>query len=101
MLVTGSLTAAEAGTHPRGMGSTKTVRISGFRFEPRTVRIGVGTRVRFVNSSDMTHTATDEGAFDTGDIRPGRRAVVAFRRKGVFPYHCAIHPFMRGKIVVR
>jgi plastocyanin len=26
--------------------------------------------------------------------------VVRFNQKGTFRYHCKIHPFMRGKIVV-
>ena len=97
----GGLTSAEAGTDGSGAGAVKTVHISGFGFEPAVLRIRKGAKVRFTNSSGMTHTATDKGVFDTGDIRPGTTAVVRLRRKGAFPYHCLIHPFMRGKIIVR
>jgi plastocyanin len=83
-----------------GTGGPKVVNISGYAFEPRVVRVPEGARVRFINSSYMTHTATDEGVFNTGDIRPGRSAVVRLGRKGVYPYRCLIHPFMRGKIIV-
>ena len=46
------------------------------------------------------HTATDKGAFDTGRIKPGHSVSVRFGHKGTFSYHCSIHPFMHGKIVV-
>jgi plastocyanin len=91
---------ASAGAHAEAAGA-KLVNISGYAFEPRVLRVRKGARVRFTNTSYMTHTATDEGAFDTGDIRPGASAVVRLGRKGVYPYHCLIHPFMRGKIIVR
>jgi plastocyanin len=95
----------QGGPSPAGAraetAGAKLVNISGYAFEPRVLRVRKGARVRFTNSSYMTHTATDEGAFDTGDIRPGASAVVRLGRKGVYPYHCLIHPFMRGKIIVR
>jgi plastocyanin len=49
----------------------------------------------------MTHTARDGEVLNTGDIRPGDSAVVRVGRKGVYAYQCLIHPFMRGKIIVR
>ena len=33
-------------------------------------------------------------------INSGKSAAVRFQRKGTFAYHCKIHPFMHGKIVV-
>lgn len=89
-----------AGAHA-GAGGPRVVNISGYNFEPRVLKVRAGTKVRFENSSYMTHTATDEGVFNTGDIRPGHSAVIRLGRKGVYAYHCLIHPFMRGKIIVR
>lgn len=91
---------ASAGAHADEAGPTL-VNITGYKFEPRILRVRAGTKVRFENSSYMTHTATDEGVFNTGDIRPGHSAVVRLGRRGVFAYRCLIHPFMRGKIIVR
>ncbi len=54
----------------------------------------------FSNSAATAHTATDKGAFDTGRIKPGKSFAVRFEQKGTFSYHCKIHPFMHGKIVV-
>lgn len=78
----------------------KTVDISNFEFHPKTLSIGKGAQVVFSNSSGTAHTATDAGAFDTGRIQAGRSVAVRFRQKGTFRYHCTIHPFMHGKIVV-
>jgi plastocyanin len=78
----------------------KTVDIDHFKFHPRTLEIAKGTKVVFSNSSATAHTATDRGVFDSGQIKPGESFVVRFGQKGTFAYHCEIHPFMHGKIVV-
>lgn len=77
------------------------VDISGFAFHPHTLRVTRGTRVVFVNSDATAHTAIRRGRFATGRIRPGHSVTVRLRRAGVYAYHCSIHPFMHGKIVVR
>ena len=76
------------------------VDIANFAFHPPTLRIGKGARITFVNSSKTAHTATRAGSFDTGRIKPGKSVTVHFAQKGTFAYHCKIHPFMKGKIVV-
>lgn len=80
--------------------ASKAVDISNFEFHPGTLRVSKGTRVVFSNSSKTAHTATDKGAFDTGRIKAGKAAAVRFAQNGTFNYHCKIHPFMHGKIVV-
>jgi plastocyanin len=62
--------------------------------------IAKGSSVRFSNSSDVQHTATRAGSFDTGQIKPGKSVAVRFAQKGSFAYHCTIHSFMKGKVVV-
>jgi len=80
--------------------ATKTVDIRNFAFHPPTIEIKKGGRVAFVNSSKTTHTATRAGSFDTKGIKPGESETVRFEQKGTFAYHCKIHPFMKGKVVV-
>lgn len=77
----------------------KSVDINHFAFHPPTLRIKKGGKVAFANSSPVTHTASS-GSFDTGRIKPGKTKVVQFTQKGTFAYHCKIHPFMKGTIVV-
>jgi plastocyanin len=97
-------TSSRAPAAPGGGAATasaaKAVDIRGFAFHPGTLRIPRGAKVVFSNSSEIGHTATDKGAFDTGIIQPGHSAGVKFKRKGVFMYFCRIHHFMHGKIVV-
>lgn len=81
--------------------ATRLVNIANFAFHPPTLTIKKGSRVSFTNSSGTTHTATKAGSFDTKLIKPGTSVVVRFTHKGTFAYHCKIHSFMKGKIVVQ
>jgi plastocyanin len=78
----------------------KTVSIVSFAFHPGTLKVKRGARVAFTNTSNTTHTATKAGSFDTNGIAPGKSKTVQFNKRGTFAYHCKIHPFMKGKIVV-
>jgi plastocyanin len=92
---------AEAATGATATASkVATVKIADFAFKPATQTIAKGGKVTFSNSTQVTHTATRAGAFDTGLIKPGKSVTVRFKQKGTFAYHCEIHPFMHGKIVV-
>jgi plastocyanin len=79
---------------------TATVDIVNFAFRPGTLTIGAGSKVVFSNTSSRQHTATRKGSFTTGRIKPGNSVSIRFNQRGTFPYHCTIHPFMKGKIVV-
>ena len=79
---------------------TAAVDIANFAFHPPTLRVAKGSKVTFTNSSKVSHTATRNGSFDTGVIKPGSSFTVRFAQKGTFAYHCEIHPLMHGKIIV-
>jgi plastocyanin len=79
---------------------TAGVEIVSFAFKPPNLTIPKGSKVVFSNTSSTAHTATRKEGFNTGSIKPGRSSSVSFKRKGTFTYHCSIHPFMRGKVVV-
>jgi plastocyanin len=81
-------------------GAGKTVVIRSLAFHPGTLTVPKGSQVTFSNSDGVTHTATDNGVFDSGRIKPGKSFTVRFKQKGTFAYHCKIHPTMHGKIVV-
>lgn len=100
-LATIGLLSSAAGAEPTARASkVKTVNIKSFAFQPRTLRIDKGNSVNFVNTSGVPHTATKAKAFNTGTIKAGKAKLVRFASKGSFAYHCAIHPFMKGTIVV-
>lgn len=95
-LLTGRAIGATADAQASG---AKSVSIKGLAFHPPTLKIKRGGKVTFANQDNTTHTATS-GSFDTKRIAPGTSVTVRFSRKGTFAYHCKIHPFMKGKIVV-
>lgn len=83
--------------HAQGM----TVSIQNFMFQPGTLSVPVGTTVTWTNNATVTHTSTsDTGVWDSGPISPGMSYSYTFQQAGTFPYHCMIHPFMHGSIVV-
>ena len=98
LLIGQSATASQPGLAQAS--GAKSVNINHFAYHPGTLRIPKGAKVVFSNASGVAHTATDSGVFDTGHIKPGHSVGVSFTRKGTFAYHCTIHPFMHGKIVV-
>ncbi len=100
-LVLTASTGAKPSPSASSSAARATVKIKGFKFKPPTLRIRRGTRVVFVNRDGAPHTATRRGSFDTGTLRRGQKAAVRFRKRGTYRYICTIHPFMRGKIVVR
>ena len=94
----GSSASAREGAVP----SAAKVEIVEFVYGPGKTVGAKGGKVTFLNASKYTHTATNgKGKFDTGHIAPGRSATVRLKQPGVYPFHCEIHPFMTGKIVVK
>ena len=81
--------------------SAQTVRIAGFAFQPAQVTVRVGTTVTWQNGDQAPHTATaDDRSFDTGRIEGGQTGRETFQTAGTFPYHCDIHPNMKGTVTV-
>jgi plastocyanin len=89
---------AKAQKHP-----TKKVMIQNFSFKPAHITIKRGTKVRWINKDSTAHTVTanKKSSFDSGRLRPGQRYTHTFKRAGKKPYHCEIHPDMKGRITVK
>jgi plastocyanin len=57
--------------------------------------------VLWTNDDTIEHTVTaDDGSFDSGPISPGDNFDSTFDTHGDFSYHCSIHPFMTGVVIV-
>jgi plastocyanin len=77
------------------------VTIADFLFSPGSITIHVGDTIVWTNNGPSAHTATaNNGSFDTGVLQKGKSASVTFHNPGTFDYHCSIHPFMHGAVVV-
>lgn len=101
LLVTLAVQQSDASGQATATASgAKNVSIVNFAFKPGTVKVKRGGRVTFTNTANTAHTATKGGSFDTKRIQPGESETVKLERRGTFVYHCKIHPFMKGKIVV-
>jgi plastocyanin len=109
LVVVGTLFAvsvAGAHKHPTAMAQkhpTKTVLIQDFSFKPAHITIKRGTKVRWINKDISPHTATANNGrlFDSGRLGKGQRYTHTFKSVGKKPYHCEIHPHMKGTITVK
>ncbi len=80
---------------------TVSVAIKNFSFQPSSLTVPIGSTVTWTNQDSVEHTSTsDTGAWDSGGIAPGQSFQHTFTAAGTFTYHCMIHPFMHGTIVV-
>jgi plastocyanin len=73
-------------------------------FEPATavLIIGVNSSVVWVNEDSAPHTVhSNIPEFDSGIIPPGGEFHHRFTKPGVYPYHCHLHPWKTGTIIVK
>lgn len=87
---------------PPPQTSEQAVSISNFAFVPATITVKVGTRVIWTNrQTGIQHTVTaNNGSFASGDLSTGSSFSYVFTKRGTYAYHCAIHPFMTGTVIV-
>lgn len=77
------------------------VTITGFAFAPTPLRVAVGATVTWTNGDPVPHTVTaDNGDFPGAMLDPGAHGSATFTAVGSYDYHCAIHPFMHGMVIV-
>ena len=77
------------------------VVIQDFVFGPAEVRVRPGDRVTWINCDTDSHTSTANGGqWASPLLAPGDRFTQTFPTAGEFPYHCAPHAFMMGRVVV-
>ncbi len=80
------------------------VTIANFAYTPARVTIAAGQSVLWTMGGDPEqHTVTPDvtGAFTgSGILDSGQTFQVTFETPGTYPYHCQLHPFMKGTVVV-
>jgi plastocyanin len=71
-------------------------------FVPKFISIPIQSIVTWTNDDSIQHTVTfdEEGLFDSGPLSPGDTIDNAFDTPGGFGYHCSIHPWMTGRVMV-
>ena len=79
---------------------SSTVVIESFKYEPGAMTVRRGDTVVWVNKDLLPHTVTARGRFDSRIIAAGASWKYVAREKGTFSYLCALHPNMRGTLIV-
>ena len=76
-------------------------------FFPSKAMVPSGVTIRWHNPTATYHTATHDGCvtegpclFDTGSLEPNGTYTVPSLPPGRYPYHCQVHPIMRGMLTV-
>lgn len=91
-----------------GAGTTQSSL--GFSPDTVTVVIGVNNTVTWTNNDNTmdangylpTHVlATNDSSFTSPGLNPGDTFTYTFTTPGTFPYHCNVHPWMRGTVIVK
>ena len=84
--------------HPaRAEGHTD--EIKGLAFNPDEIRVRAGDSVTWVNHDSDRHHLQGDG-FESNDLPSSATFTVEFPSPGEIAYHCTIHTYMEGKVVV-
>jgi|GEM_PF-696011 len=76
-------------------------------FLPAAATVTTGAPIRWDNPTPSPHTVIHDGcltegpcAFDSGAVAPNGHYTVPGLPPGRYPYHCGLHPIMRGVLIV-
>ncbi len=87
-----------------GVGGSTLDAILGFAFLPSDLHVRAGSSVTWLNcepAGTPSHTSTStQGVWNSPLLAPGEAFTQTFDTPGVFPYICAVHPFMTASVTV-
>lgn len=76
-------------------------------FLPSSAKVAAGAPIRWDNPTPSHHTVTHDGciaegpcAFDSGSLPPNESYTLPGLPPGRYPYHCRLHPIMRGVLTI-
>jgi len=73
-----------------------------YKYLPGALTVTAGQPVTIYNDDVIAHTVTlDDRSVDSAQIRAGASFSFRIENPGEYPFHCTLHPNMRGKIVVQ
>ena len=79
-----------------------TVRIDNFTFSPPEITIASGTAVTWENRDDIPHeVVAEDKAFRSKVLDTEESYTFTFTSPGIYEYFCALHPHMKGKVIVK
>ena len=79
-----------------------TVTIRNFAFDPAVLTVAHGDTVVWSNTDFVPHSSTARNsAWDSKEIAANATWRYVPRMAGRYEYYCALHPTMKGAIIVR
>jgi plastocyanin len=96
-------TTAGGPTSSAATGSSDSIAIQNFRFNPDTLTVKQGAKLTVAILDDgVPHSLTaDDGSFDTGIFEKSNGPkTITVSKSGAMHYHCQVHSFMKGTINV-
>ncbi len=73
---------------------------------PSLIVIEKGKQVTWVNEDSAFHSVTSgfydspTDLFDSGHLDPFESFTLTFDETGIYDYHCTLHPWMKGQVIV-
>lgn len=81
---------------------TVVVHMKNFAFVPATVHVKAGDVVEWINDDNDAHTVDSTGKlFHSGGLDEHDTWTHEFKTSGSFTYFCALHPYMKGVVIVK
>ncbi len=82
------------------------VEIKNYSYLPAEIEISKGDIIQWVNLDSAPHNAVSQSAPSNGNfyspiLSEGKNASIRFNFEGEYEYYCTLHPWMKGKIVVK
>ena len=78
------------------------IAIQSFQFVPAILTVAPGTAVTWVNKDEEPHNiVSPDRAFRSKAIDGGEKFTNVFEKPGTYNYLCAMHPQMRGTVIVK
>ncbi len=85
------------------------ITIQNFAFSPASITVPRGSTVMWTNQDSVQHqiindatTTSGQGQiFESNPIGQGQSYSFTFNTAGTYPYHCNIHPSMKGTVIVQ
>ena len=82
-----------------------TQKIDQIYFDPKDIKIAIGTTVKWTNNDEAVHTVTSGTAekgpsalFDSSMMNAGSSFEYTFNSVGTVDYFCMVHPWMTGSV---
>jgi len=81
----------------------RSITIVNFAFNPSSMIINKGDTVIWTNNDSVPHQVVGDtlASLKAPVMNNGQKYSYTFKDAGTFAYHCAIHPSMKGNIIVK